>query len=307
MASWTWGYPMKYFMIIAKDQPHDNMIFFRWQETDDNFKPEFTAGPPLWATGGGSRVPREIYKDLCCPVCRKIDEFAALARGLDSEIKIKAKTDFVRCFDGSLCCSALAADVIRGGGAWGVDIIPLPGDPHYFLLWPNPQVKTDLEKCQIHMGHPCAKCGRVEFTTGLMSTLAMELPDKHPCLIGSDIWMEHLVGRTTFLIADEPMRTIIKAARLTGIAQWEKCPESPPAWLDKWKASGGRYLPPADSLKSLKQTPPPYLMSHPDSIANLLIEFADASVADEIETMLADPRYQDMYEILRKALKKARS
>lgn len=129
----------------------------------------------------------------------------------------------------------------------------------------------------------------------------MELPDKHPCLIGSDIWTERLAGRTTKLFADEPMREIIKAARLTGIFEWFKCPSTPPPWLDKWKASGGRYLPPADSLKSLKQTHPPYVISHPDSIANLLIEFADASVADEIETMLADPRYQDMYEILRKA------
>ena len=129
---------MRYYALSPADQPQDNMIFFRWQKTQDRFRPEFAAGPPLWASGGRSRVPREMYKDLCCQVCRKIDEFAALARGLDPGIKIKAKTDFVRCFDGPLCCSFRAADVIRGSGAWGVDIIPLPGDPNYFLLWPAP-------------------------------------------------------------------------------------------------------------------------------------------------------------------------
>lgn len=320
MAAATWGNPLKYYMLAGKDQPHDNLIFFRWEEVKGDVNPQFTAGPPLWATGGRKRVPREMYRDFYCPVCQKVDEFKALARGLDPEIRIKAKTDFVRCWDGPLCCGVRAADVIRGSGAWGVDIIPLPGDPNYFLLWPNPLVKTDFAKCQLIIGPKCAECGRVEWTKGLMSTSAMELPDKHPCLIGSDIWTEHLHGRTTWLFADAPMREIIKAARLTGIAKWWQCEKSPPPWLDKWKASGGRYARPALLLESLKRNPPNKarqndadfckLMAkadaHPDSTSSKLVEFADASVADEIEAMLADPRYQDIHEILRRALKTAR-
>ena len=219
------------------------------------------------------------------------------------------------------CCSARAADVIRESKAWGVDLIPLPGDPHYFLLWPNPMAKTDMGKCMLWLDERCKQCGRVKSTLGCPSTSAMDLPDRHPIMIGPDIWSETVVGRTTDIFVDEPMRRIIRSARLTGIFQLQKCLDAPPPWLDKWKASGGRYMEPAKILKSIKQRhrrrskePEPEwkkqlfesTKSNPLFIYGNLVLCADETVVKDIELMLADRQYEYIHDVLRAALKTAK-
>jgi len=44
--------------------------------------------------------PRRTYGDLVCPRCGKLDEPAAVARGIDAGVTIQAKRDFIEMSDG---------------------------------------------------------------------------------------------------------------------------------------------------------------------------------------------------------------
>ena len=46
--------------------------------------------------------PSQFYADLVCELCGKLDEVAAINRGIDPNITIRSKRDFIGTTEGSM-------------------------------------------------------------------------------------------------------------------------------------------------------------------------------------------------------------
>src|SRR5215813_9853129 len=127
---------MKLYNLVPADSRFDDWLF--WYEDADAY-----------------RRPKPIYSDLVCAKCGKLDEVAAINRGIDPSVTIKSKRDFIEMSDGIMTVSLHAKEVIIGEGVKGLRFIPLPDQKHW-VPWPEVRVKTDLSKAGFEFVGP--KC-----------------------------------------------------------------------------------------------------------------------------------------------------
>ena len=108
----------------------------------------------------GRRLPKPIYSDLVCSKCGKLDEVAAINRGLDPDIKIRSKRDYIATTDGFRVIARRAREAFIEEGIKGLRFIQL-SDGNHSVLWPELRVPTDLSKAGFQfVGPKCARCGR---------------------------------------------------------------------------------------------------------------------------------------------------
>lgn len=297
---------MKYYLLVCKNQPVQNYLFYRVEPDPDAPPLFFTSGPPMWSRAE-RRYPLDRYREIYCKTCGTMDICKALAIGLDPSVKIRAKTDFAGTEDGGICASKRVVRFIRKIKPWGVRIIPLPGDAEYSLLWPHPLVKADAALALVHVHEVCPKCKRVKSATGGVDPFAMRLPRQSPCLFAPDIWPVTAVGPQTWFKADEAMYQLMKAERFTGVEWWANSLVEQPAWLEKSRRSAGKYIPPALALKEVKRRGDRGSRVLRQGFANALVgaleEDPDPGVVEEIKKLLLNPRFSDLHKILKKAVK----
>jgi hypothetical protein len=144
---------------------------------------------------GGYVWPRQFYADLVCSACGKLDEVAAINRGIDPSVTIKSKRDFIGMTDGLISVSKRAKEVFIGEGVKGLRFIPLPDEKHW-VVWPEIRVKTDLSKAGFELVGPrCARCGRYrEACVGPFSA-SLTVPDDPMVVFASEAWNENRRGR----------------------------------------------------------------------------------------------------------------
>ena len=78
--------------------------------------------------------PRQVYADLVCSVCGKLDEVAAINRGIDPDITIRSKLDFIEMSDGLIAAADCAREFFEEEGIRGLRFIQLP-DGHHSAAW----------------------------------------------------------------------------------------------------------------------------------------------------------------------------
>ena len=166
---------------------------------------------------GGYVRPRQFYADLVCGLCGKLDEVAAINRGIDPSVTIKSKRDFIEMSDGIMIVSQHAKDVITGEGIKGLRYIPLP-DKKHFVPWPELRVKTDPSKAGFeYVGPRCGRCGRYREACVGPFAVSLTVPDDPMVVFASEIWNENRRGRVLWLFAQEPVAKALKLKRLTGL------------------------------------------------------------------------------------------
>jgi len=188
---------MKPYNLIPTDSRFDDWLF--WYEDADAY-----------------RRPKPIYSDLVCAKCGKLDEVAAINRGIDPSITIRSKRDFIGTTDGFKVVTSRAMEAFREVGIKGLRFIQLP-DGNHSLLWPEVRVPTDLSKAGFQFGPKCPRCGRYrEACVGPLSQ-SLTLPDDPMVVFASEVWNEDWVGRVLWLFAQEPVARALKLKRLTGL------------------------------------------------------------------------------------------
>jgi hypothetical protein len=190
--------PLKLYNLVPTDSPVNDWLF--WYE--DN---------------AGYVRPREIYADLVCAVCGKLDEEAAISRGIDSSVAIRSKRDFIEMRDGLISASMRLRDAFNEEGLMGVRFIPLPDGNHSVLL-PEVRVATDLNTAGFEfVGPKCATCGR--YSEVLVGPLvpSLTVPDDPMVVFASEVWNENTRGRVLWLFAQEPVVKVLKKRRLSGL------------------------------------------------------------------------------------------
>ena len=188
---------MKLYTLVSMDSRYDDWLF--WYEDAD-----------------GRRRPKPIYSDLVCSKCGKLDEVAAINRGLDRDITIRSKRDYIGTTDGFEVVTRRAMEAFMEDGIKGLRFIQL-SDGNHSVLWPEVRVSTDLSKAGFQFGPKCPRCGRYrEACVGPLSQ-SLTIPEDPMVVFASEVWNEDWVGRVLWLFAQEPAANALKRRRLTGL------------------------------------------------------------------------------------------
>jgi hypothetical protein len=165
----------------------------------------------------GYRRPKQVYSDLVCAKCGKLDEVAAINRGIDPNITIRSKRDFIGTTDGFKVVTRRAMEAFGEDGIKGLRFIQL-SDGNHSVLWPEVRVPTDLSKAGFEFEGPrCARCGRYRGAYVGPFSASLTVPDDPMMVFASEIWNEDWVGRVLWLFAQEPVAKALRLRRLTGL------------------------------------------------------------------------------------------
>jgi hypothetical protein len=134
---------MKHYLLVAPDVRQSVWLFY----VDE---------PP----GTGPRV-RQPYLDLACPICRKIDEVAALTRGLEAGIKLgKRMPEFFHSEDNFPIVSAGFRSFLDSCQATGIKYYDLPSDERFFVAFPEVLFRLEQHPAAFRTEGHCQTCGR---------------------------------------------------------------------------------------------------------------------------------------------------
>jgi hypothetical protein len=188
---------VKLYNLIPVDSYFDNWLF-RYEDT------------------AGFLRPRAMYADLLCPVCRKLDEIAAIKRGIDPAVTIKSRCDVIELTDGLIATSGRATAAFQNQGIKGLRFIQIPGGNHS-VVWPEVLVRTDLNTAGFQFGPKCRACGRHrEVCVGPLAQ-SLTIPEDPMVVFASEVWNEDLIGRVLWLFAQEPVINALAGKGLSGL------------------------------------------------------------------------------------------
>lgn len=194
-----------YYWLVPKDQRHNNWILY-----NDSLE--------------SGVVLRTRYAGMQCPSCRKLDETAAItSKGIDPDVQIRAKSDYLSTDDGFICLSRRAYEIVIGHEICGWTFVPLLGDNRYFLALPERELVTEMQKVGMEFHVKCPNCGRYRETCGFPLLASMELPKSPNIVCCSDVPLENARGRCFWFLVHQEIVKIFKAHRLTGL-EYMKAP-----------------------------------------------------------------------------------
>jgi len=195
---------MDYFDLVPKDQRWQNWILF-----SQSMK-------------YGLRV-RDRYADSVCVECGKVNELSALNSGIDCDVIIKSKLDYLLTDDGIICASRRLIAVLHENSVVGFTDIPLPGDKSFSVLVPNLLVDIHESELNLEFIEPkCSTCDRYREVIGTPYLLAMDLPKNPLALFYSKIWMENERNRVTWFRCTGLVANILKQEKIRGV-EFEEC------------------------------------------------------------------------------------
>ncbi|WP_144054897.1 hypothetical protein [Rhodopirellula europaea] len=160
---------------------------------------------------------RERYAALQCAKCKKIDESIAIQRGIDEDVRIVARQDYVLCGDGLIAVSQRLRDLLAENNINGVRFAPIPASSNYFILVPALTAPTDVETCGMEFRRRCSVCGRFRETLFFPLAASMEFPSDQRLLLASSIRFEFALGETFCFMASDYVVDILKASKITGL------------------------------------------------------------------------------------------
>ena len=170
---------------------------------------------------------REEYRDIACGTCGRIDELAALRRGIHHDVELPKKTtDFVRSNDHWYLISAKARDVLLQLKGVQAEFLEIPSSPSHFvvipkkLIYPPPRTKFYGSNPFPKQGdvfqmrrRPCKGCGRP--VIGWRN----DWFDAPAATVFSGVVLEIEGGMSIPIIMNDDVVSALKAAKLTG---WRK-------------------------------------------------------------------------------------
>lgn len=164
-----------------------------------------------------ARKLRDRYKQFQCPRCKKVDELAALASGIDEDVVIKFKTDFTRSYDGLICISQRIAELFSAEGVKGASRIPIPnGDA--FILFPRKLTTVkDIANSGMKATKPCTVCGRPRERKSWPAKRSLTFPARGFDIAALDPCLESYYGRQDLFVMSEVLASVLTKAKATGM------------------------------------------------------------------------------------------
>lgn len=150
---------MNYYQFSPNDQMWNNWLLFDEQKQEPRLS------------------VKSQYKGLVCPKCLKFDYDKAFKAGFDSEIRIRARGDFLESSDGFLCVSEKVKQLVDAQGVCGVSLKPV-GKSGWHVA--NTTLRVEAEEKVLKTHKPtCHACKRPGSVTGSFYALRqIEVPKK---------------------------------------------------------------------------------------------------------------------------------
>jgi hypothetical protein len=188
---------MNYYWIAAGDQVVNNWLIY-YQEADQSLK------------------LRPKYTDLECKICGKVDEYAALKRGVDRDVRIISETNVVGTDDGFIVFDTSIVASLKAAGVTGVDYDPLPGDSRYSIVLPRHFARIDLATSGVSRRNLCKVCGRYQETLYLPMARSVSLPADPKTIVAPGIPMEGYKNQHLWLLASDFVANLFRVMKATG-------------------------------------------------------------------------------------------
>jgi hypothetical protein len=195
---------MRWLELAPRDPPVDTEVFFTCANE-----------------GHARRLLRRRYADLACAKCKKFDEYAALARGLDEDVALTVSADIQSTLDFCVVVSARMRDAMDCIGTHGLGFIPNP-QRGAFVVRPLAIAPTDpaVSKIDFRGRKPCPVCGRYSITAFAPSVAAMRLPTDPLVICSPSLRPEHRSVAQTMLLMSDVVAERLRALDLNGI-NWD--------------------------------------------------------------------------------------
>jgi hypothetical protein len=160
---------------------------------------------------------RDRYTSLACDRCGKFDEYEALRLGVDNDVVVRGRRDFVDTADGAICVSDRFKRVFESEGIRGIDFVPLKGG-RYFVVRPTVIAPVDPATCGIkYIGEPCPLCGRYRESIYPPRIDSMTKPEDPMTVFSPSIRLESGMCRFAEVYITDQVASLLKPHNLRGI------------------------------------------------------------------------------------------
>jgi len=157
---------------------------------------------------------RDSYLDLRCSQCGKIDELAALGRGISEDIVFPKKMpDFFLSSEDISIVSSNMRGVLDALDKVKVRYFPFPSDSRFFVAFPDELIPVDKDNKAFRVeGGCCVECKRVR-----ECVFGSELyPLRSDFVLGA-LLFERVTNVSPLWIGCENIVTSLKRAKLKGL------------------------------------------------------------------------------------------
>ena len=188
---------MKYYWLTPKDQKRNNWILHR----------ETTSGVSL----------RSEYADLQCNKCLKVDELAAIERGIDADVSIHSRSDFLTSDDGLVAVSKRFRDSLASHNVSSVSFVSIPASGNYFIMLPNSFAPIISDNVGMEFHRECPACGRFRETCffPVLESFAVNLDPL--ALNAPEVNQEKAGGRQFWFCGSNELVSVLKRQKFKGL------------------------------------------------------------------------------------------
>lgn len=164
--------------------------------------------------GGRLSVAAE-YKDIACPKCLKVDEDAAIGRGI-VPFEFRTSFDYVASSDGFLCVSTRVKQAIEQSHFVGLEFhkVTTKGGVVIYLAVCN--IFVSANEAEFRFEDRCSSCGRWGWTGKLPSQSAVSLPGRPTEIFQLDVPIESGFGRNSLPFASDLFVRFMRNENFTG-------------------------------------------------------------------------------------------
>ena len=188
---------MKYYWLTPKDQRRNNWILHC----------ETASGVSL----------RTKYADLQCTKCRKVDELVAIERGIDADVSIYSKSDFLTSDDGFVAVSKRFRDSLASHNVSNISFVSIPASDNYFIMLPNAFAAIVSDNVGMEFHRKCTTCGRFRETCFFPVLESFAVNPDPLALNVPGVNQENTRGRQFWFCGSNELVSVLKPQKLKGL------------------------------------------------------------------------------------------
>jgi hypothetical protein len=164
----------------------------------------------------GTAVLRERYRKIACPKCKKLDRLTAVRLGIEKDVRVAGRGDFIESVDGFICCSRRLQKCLDSEGIGGLSFHHLPGDDDFVIAIPERRLGVVRRGSELRFGRPCTMCKRPKEISGIAYLGAVALPDETQADFDRFIYALD-IQRENDILVTKTVRDVIKKRNLLGL------------------------------------------------------------------------------------------
>lgn len=162
-------------------------------------------------------VVRPQYGDLVCGGCGKVNEDAALERGVSPDFLVRSSKDWLGTGESWVVVTSAFQQVVQDNNLQGLTFVSMPSDEEHYLAICTCLAQTDREKAGFQTKNRCSVCRRPgeRYEGPLVDGLVV--PESPMTFFSSEVANESVKASYRPIFAQKPLVDILKRHAISGI------------------------------------------------------------------------------------------